>query len=90
MYSLRKRKGRKDGGSKNNREMPGLIGRKNRMTSVFSAEEKCSATVIEAGPCVVTQIKTVEKMVMTLCSWVLSIKDKHTTKPEKGHFEKAG
>lgn len=41
--------------------MPGLIGKKIGMTSVFSAEGKnVPCTVIEAGPCVVTQIKTVE------------------------------
>ena len=43
-------------------EMPGLIGRKIGMTSVFSADGKnVPCTVIEAGPCVVTQIKSVEK-----------------------------
>ena len=42
--------------------MPGLIGRKIGMTSVFSADGKnVPCTVIEAGPCVVTQVKTVEK-----------------------------
>ena len=42
--------------------MPGLIGKKVGMTSVFSAEGKSiPCTVIEAGPCVVTQVKTVEK-----------------------------
>ena len=42
--------------------MPGLIGKKIGMTSVFSADGKnVPCTVIEAGPCVVTQIKTVEK-----------------------------
>ena len=42
--------------------MSGLIGKKIGMTSVFSAEGKnIPCTVIEAGPCVVTQIKTVEK-----------------------------
>ena len=42
--------------------MPGLIGRKIGMTSVFSADGKNTpCTVIEAGPCVVTQVKTVEK-----------------------------
>jgi large subunit ribosomal protein L3 len=41
--------------------MPGLIGRKIGMTSVFSADGKnIPCTVIEAGPCVVTQVKTVE------------------------------
>ncbi len=42
--------------------MSGLIGKKIGMTSVYSAEGKnIPCTVIEAGPCVVTQIKTVEK-----------------------------
>ena len=42
--------------------MPGLIGRKIGMTSVFSADGKnVPCTVIEAGPCVVTQVKTTEK-----------------------------
>ena len=42
--------------------MPGLIGKKIGMTSVFSADGKnIPCTVIEAGPCVVTQIRTVEK-----------------------------
>ena len=41
--------------------MPGLIGKKIGMTSVFSADGKnVPCTVIEAGPCVVTQVKTVE------------------------------
>ena len=43
--------------------MPGLLGKKIGMTSVFSADGKnVPCTVIEAGPCVVTQIKTVEKV----------------------------
>ncbi|MBP1593538.1 MAG: ribosomal protein [Bacteroidetes bacterium] len=42
--------------------MPGLLGKKIGMTSVFSADGKnVPCTVIEAGPCVVTQLKTVEK-----------------------------
>ena len=42
--------------------MPGLIGKKIGMTSVFGADGKnLPCTVIEAGPCVVTQIRTVEK-----------------------------
>ena len=41
--------------------MPGLLGKKIGMTSVFSAEGKnLPCTVIEVGPCVVTQIKTLE------------------------------
>ena len=51
--------------------MPGLLGKKIGMTSVFSAEGKnLPCTVIEVGPCVVTQIKTLEKMAMKLYSWV--------------------
>ena len=42
--------------------MSGLIGKKIGMTSVFNEEGKnIPCTVIEAGPCVVTQVKTVEK-----------------------------
>jgi large subunit ribosomal protein L3 len=62
------------------------------MTSVFSAEGKnLPCTVIEVGPCVVTQIKTVEtdgyKAVQL---GFQNKKDKHTPKPEAGHFKKAG
>ena len=47
------------------------------MTSVFSADGKnVPCTVIEAGPCVVTQVKTVEKMAMQLFSWVSRTKGK--------------
>ena len=43
--------------------MPGLIGKKIGMTSVFSADGKnLPCTVIEAGPCVVTQVKTVDAL----------------------------
>ena len=42
--------------------MPGLLGKKIGMTSVFSAEGKnVPCTVIEAGPCVVTQVKECRK-----------------------------
>ncbi|MDR2937083.1 MAG: 50S ribosomal protein L3, partial [Rikenellaceae bacterium] len=42
--------------------MSGIIGKKIGMTSVFSVEGKNTpCTVIEAGPCVVTQLKTIEK-----------------------------
>ena len=42
--------------------MPGLIGKKIGMTSVFGADGKnLPCTVIEAGPCGVTQLRTVEK-----------------------------
>jgi len=72
--------------------MPGLIGKKIGMTSVFSAEGKnLPCTVIEAGPCVVTQIKTKETDGYAAVQiGFQNKKDKHTTKPETGHFQKAG
>ncbi|MDY9919622.1 50S ribosomal protein L3 [Proteiniphilum saccharofermentans] len=72
--------------------MPGLLGRKIGMTSVFSAEGKnIPCTVIEAGPCVVTQVKTVEKDGYDAIQLGFEDKkDKHTPNAEKGHFKKAG
>ncbi|HAP51240.1 MAG: 50S ribosomal protein L3 [Muribaculaceae bacterium] len=72
--------------------MPGLIGKKIGMTSVFSADGKnVPCTVIEVGPCVVTQVKTVETDgYEALQLGFVEKKDKHTTKPEAGHFKKAG
>ncbi len=72
--------------------MPGLIGKKIGMTSVFGADGKnLPCTVIEAGPCVVTQIRTVEKDGYAAVQLAYDeISEKHTSKPLKGHFEKAG
>ncbi|MCQ2349516.1 MAG: 50S ribosomal protein L3 [Paludibacteraceae bacterium] len=72
--------------------MPGLIGKKIGMTSVFSAEGKnMPCTVIEVGPCVVTQIKSLEKDGYEAVQLGFMEKtEKHTNKAEKGHFEKAG
>jgi large subunit ribosomal protein L3 len=72
--------------------MPGLIGKKVGMTSVFSADGKnVPCTVIEAGPCVVTQIKTVDADGYESIQLGFSEKkEKHTTKPELGHTKKAG
>ena len=72
--------------------MPGLIGKKIGMTSVFSADGKnVPCTVIEVGPCEVTQVKTVEKDgYAALQLGFEDVKDKHLTKPEIGHFAKAG
>ena len=71
--------------------MPGLIGKKIGMTSVFSADGKnIPCTVIEAGPCVVTQIKTLEKDGYEAVQVGFSEKkEKATNKPEMGHFKKA-
>jgi large subunit ribosomal protein L3 len=72
--------------------MPGLLGKKVGMTSVFSAEGKnLPCTVIEVGPCVVTQVKTFEKDGYEAVQLGFEDKkEKHTTKPELGHFKKAG
>ena len=62
------------------------------MTSVFSADGKnVPCTVIEVGPCVVTQIKTLENDgYEALQLGFEQKKEKHTTKPMAGHFKKAG
>ena len=72
--------------------MPGLIGKKIGMTSVFGADGKnIPCTVIEAGPCVVTQIRTVEKDGYAAVQLAYDeTTEKHTSKALKGHFEKAG
>ena len=72
--------------------MSGLIGKKIGMTSVYSAEGKnVPCTVIEAGPCVVTQIKTVEKDTYEAVQIAYDDKsEKHTSKSLLGHFKKAG
>ena len=62
------------------------------MTSVFSADGKnVPCTVIEVGPCVVTQIKTVEKDGYAAVQiGYQEAKEKNTTAPLMGHFKKAG
>ncbi len=62
------------------------------MTSVFSADGKnVPCTVIEVGPCVVTQVKTAEKDGYEAVQLGFMEKsDKHTTAPMAGHFKKAG
>ena len=73
-------------------KLPGLIGKKVGMTSVFSVEGKSiPCTVIECGPCVVTQVKTIETDgYEALQLGFDETKEKHTTKPLSGHFKKAG
>ena len=72
--------------------MPGLIGKKIGMTSVFGADGKnIPCTVIEAGPCVVTQLRTVEKDGYAAVQLAYDeISEKHASKPLQGHFKKAG
>ena len=72
--------------------MPGLIGKKIGMTSVFGADGKnIPCTVIEAGPCVVTQVRTVEKDGYAAVQLAYDeMSEKHASAPLKGHFAKAG
>ncbi len=72
--------------------MPGLLGKKIGMTSVFSADGKnLPCTVIEVGPCVVTQVKTVEKDGYAAVQvGFQEAKEKNTPKPMMGHFQKSG
>ena len=72
--------------------MPGLIGKKIGMTSVFSADGKnIPCTVIEVGPCVVTQVKSVEKDGYNAVQVGFEEKpEKNTSNPLMGHFKKAG
>lgn len=71
--------------------MSGLIGKKVGMTSIFTAEgisKPC--TVVQAGPCVVTQVKTEEKDGYNAIQLAFDeAKDKNTSQPLKGHFKKA-
>ena len=62
------------------------------MTSVYSAAGKnIPCTVIEAGPCVVTQVRTLEKDGYTAVQLAYGEKkEKNTSKPMQGHFKKAG
>ncbi len=70
--------------------MQGLIGKKVGMTSVFDENGKnIPCTVLQAGPCVVTQIKTKEKDgYFAVQLGFDDKKEKHTTKAEQGHFNK--
>jgi large subunit ribosomal protein L3 len=71
--------------------MQGLIGKKVGMTSVFDENGKnVPCTVLQAGPCVVTQIKTKEKDgYFAVQLGFDDKKEKHATKAEIGHFKKA-
>jgi len=72
--------------------MPGLIGKKVGMTSVFDEEGKnIPCTVIQVGPCVVTQVKTIEIDGYDAVQIAFDEKkEKSANKAELGHFKKAG
>ncbi len=71
--------------------MSGIIGKKVGMMSIFDAEGKnIPCTVVQAGPCVVTQLRTVEKDGYAAVQLAFDEKkEKHTTAALKGHFKKA-
>jgi large subunit ribosomal protein L3 len=71
--------------------MKGIIGKKIGMTSIFSQDGKqTSCTIIEAGPCVVTQVKTKDTDGYTAHQLAFGDKnDKHTNSSEKGHYAKS-
>lgn len=72
--------------------MPGLIGRKLGMTSIYDANGKAiPCTMIEAGPCVVTQVKTLEKDGYEAVQLGYGDrKEKNTPNALRGHFKAAG
>ncbi|MFN8322616.1 MAG: 50S ribosomal protein L3 [Chitinophagales bacterium] len=71
--------------------MKGIIGKKVGMTSVFDDGKHTAVTVIEAGPCVVTQIKTQEIDGYSAIQLAFDDKkEKQTPKALQGHFKKAG
>lgn len=71
--------------------MPGIIGRKVGMTSIYGPQgENIACTVIEAGPCVVTQVKNVETDGYRAVQLAFGEKkEKNTAKALLGHFKKA-
>jgi large subunit ribosomal protein L3 len=72
--------------------MSGIIGKKIGMTSIFDdAGKNIPCTVIEAGPCMVTQVKTKEKDGYDAIQLAFDDKkEKHTSRAMKGHFAKSG
>lgn len=72
--------------------MEGLIGKKVGMTSIYKEDGRnVACTVVEMGPCVITQVKSADGKdgYDALQLGFGERKDKHTTKPMKGHFAKA-
>ncbi len=74
------------------RKVKGLLGTKLGMTQLWDENNRViPVTVIQAGPCVVTQVRTPESDGYSAVQLGFgAIKPKHVTKPSAGHFEKAG
>ncbi|AWB81216.1 50S ribosomal protein L3 [Corynebacterium yudongzhengii] len=73
-------------------EIKGILGKKLGMTQVFDEENRVvPVTVVEAGPCVVTQIRTTDNDGYTAIQIAFGeIDPRKVNKPESGHFKKAG
>ena len=69
-----------------------ILGRKGRMTQVFTDDGSCvPVTIVEAGPCTVTQVKTVESDGYNALQLAYEpVREKVVSKPMNGHFKKAG
>lgn len=72
--------------------MKAILAKKIGMTQIFNEEGALvPVTVLEAGPCTVTQVKTVENDGYAAVQiGFVDAKEKHTNKPMQGHFNKAG
>ncbi len=73
-------------------EKMGILGRKLGMTRIFASDGTAVAvTVIKAGPCPITQVKTMDTDGYNALQIAFEeAKEKHVTKPMQGHFAKAG
>lgn len=72
-------------------EIKGIVGEKLGMTQLFVETRAVPVTVIKAGPCVVTQVRTQETDGYDAVQLAYGqVRPKDVTKPSKGHFEKAG
>lgn len=70
--------------------MNGLIGRKLGMTSIFTDGKQVACTIVEMGPCVITQVKTIETDGYNALQLAFEdAKEKNTSKQLMGHFKKA-
>ena len=72
--------------------MRGLIGKKIGMTRIFNEDgAMVPVTVVQAGPCVITQVKNLEKDgYEAIQVGYLNREPKHTSKPMQGHFDRSG
>jgi large subunit ribosomal protein L3 len=74
------------------KQIKGVLGEKLGMTQVWDADNRIvPVTVVKAGPCVVTQVRSIEKDGYAAVQLAFGdIKAKAVNKPEKGHLDKAG